>query len=737
MSRTLRVLIVEDSEADSALLLHELRRGGYEPVYERVDTLEAMRAALARQTWDIVLADYTLPHFSTIGALILLKESGLDLPFIIVSDSIGEDTAVAAMKAGAHDYIIKGNLKRLIPAFERELSEAEMRRERKRMEELLKARVRQQAVVTELGHRALTGVDLSVLMTAAVTLVAQALEVEYCKIMELLPDGNRLLLRAGVGWKKGLVGQATVGKGESQAGYALLINEPLIVEDLQSETRFGAPKLLHDDGIVSGMSVIIPGPEIPFGVLGAHTTKRRGFGQDDINFLRSVANVLAAAIDHQQSEERIRFLAYHDALTQLPNRTLFYDRLQQAILAANRENKTLALLILDLNRFKEINDTMGHQSGDLLLKQVGSRLQNLLRLSDTVTRLGGDEFAALLLNVDYKHATSIAQKTLESLQAPYTLEGISLGIQVSIGIALFPQHGEDAGTLMRHADMAMYMTKQAGHGCIVYTPEQNQQKPRHLALMRELRNAIEREEFLLQYQPKIDLRSNRIIGVEALVRWQHPLAGLLTPDQFIPLAERSGLIKPLTRWVLTTALRQCHDWHQAGKEISVAVNLSVPDLQDPELPNHVARLLKTCGVAHRWLELEITENAMMSKTAHNMEILRRLSNTGMLVIDDFGTGYSSLANLKKLPLYEIKIDKPLILGMMEDEKDAVIVRSIINLAHNLGLKIVAEGIENKETLDRLAAFGCDAAQGYLMAPPLTSADFSQWLSESPYGLKTA
>ena len=665
MTKPLRVLIVEDSEEDSALLLHELRRGGYEPVYERVDTLEAMTAALARQTWDIVLADYTLPHFSTIAALILLKESGLDLPFIIVSDSIGEDTAVAAMKAGAHDYIIKGNLKRLIPAVERELREAEVRREHKRGEELLKARVRQQAVVTELGHRALTGVDLSILMNAAVTLVAQTLEVEYCKILELLPDGNALLLRAGVGWKKGLVGQATVGKGESQAGYALLINEPVIVEDLQSETRFGAPKLLHDDEIVSGMSVIIPGQELPFGVLGAHTTKRRRFSQDDVNFLQAIANVLAAAIKHHQAEERIRFLAYHDTLTQLPNRTLFYDRLQQAILAANRENKTLALLILDLNRFKEINDTMGHQSGDLLLKQVGARLQDLLRVSDTVTRLGGDEFAALLLNVDYKHAISIAQKTLESLQAPYTLEGISLGIQVSIGIALFPEHGEDAGTLMRHADMAMYVTKQVGHGYAVYTPEQDQQKPRHLALMRELRHAIEREELLLHYQPKIDLRTNRVIGVEALVRWQHPLGGLISPDQFIPLAERTGLIKPLTQWVLNTALRQCHGWHQTGKEISVAVNLSVPDLQDPELPDHVTRLLKTCGVAHRWLELEITENAMMGGPARNMEVLRRLGKMGVLSIDDFGTGYSSLANLKKLPINEIKIDKPLVMGMMD------------------------------------------------------------------------
>ncbi len=736
MSRPLRVLIVEDSEDDTALLLRELRRGSYEPTYERVDTPEALKAALDGQAWDIVFGDYSMPHFSTISALTLLKESGLDLPFIIVSDSVDEATVVASMKAGAHDYI-KGNLKRLIPAVERELREAEVRRERKRAEELLKVRARQQAVVAELGQHALAGTDHSILMNEIVALVAQTLEVEYCKILALLPDGNALLLQAGVGWKEGLVGQATVGTGESEAGYALLSKVPVIVEDLQTETRFSEP-LLHDHGVVSGMSVIIPGQDQPFGVLGAHATTRRIFTQDDINFLQAVANVLAAAIKHHQSEETIRFLAYHDALTQLPNRTLFYDRLQQAILAANRENKTLALLILDLNRFKEINDTMGHHMGDLLLKQVGSRLRDLLRDSDTVARLGGDEFAILLSNINDEDAISTAQKALRSLQAPYTLEGVSLDSQVSIGIALFPEHGEDAATLMRHADVAMYVAKHVGHGHAVYTPEQHQQKPRHLALMRELRYAIEREELLVHYQPKIDLRTKRVIGVEALVRWQHPLGGLITPDQFIPLAERSGLIKPLTQWVLNTALRQCQGWHQAGKEISVALNLSALTLQDPELPDQITRLLQTCDVTPRWLELEITESAMMGDQTRAMEVLTRLNKMGVgLSIDDFGTGYSSLDHLKKLPISAIKIAKSFVMGMMANDNDTVLVPSIINLGHNLGLKVVAEGVENEKTLNRLASFGCDAAQGYLIAPPLAPAELTRWLSESPWGLEPA
>lgn len=737
MGRTLQVLIVEDSEDDTALLLHELKRGSFEPTYERVDSLDGMTSAIDRQTWDIVFADYTMPRFTAITALTLLKERGLDLPFIIVSHSMGEDTAVAAIKAGARDCIIKGDLKRLIPAIERELRDAEDRRERKQAEKSLKILARQQAIVVEIGRLALTGVERSQLMKEVVALIAQNLEVEYCHILELLPEGDGLLLRAGVGWKKGLVGNVTVETGETETGYSLLTRKPVIVEDLQTETRFNALTLLHDHGVVSGMSVLIPGQNRLFGVLGAYTTRRRRFTQDDINFLQAVANLLASSINHEQSEERIRFLAYHDALTQLPNRTLFYDRLQQGILAAIRESKTLALLILDLDRFKEINDTMGHHNGDLLLKQVGSRLWDLLRESDSVARLGGDEFAVLLPDVSYEGAISIAQKALTLLQGPYTIEGENIDVQVSIGIALFPQHGEDAGTLMRHADMAMYVTKPVGHGYSVYSPEQFQQKPRRLALMRELRYAIEREEFLLHYQPKIDLRTKRVIGAEALVRWQHPLAGLIPPDQFIPLAERSGLIKPLTQWVINTALRQCQGWHSAGKEISIAVNLSVTNWQDPELPDQVSRRLQACGVTPGWLELEITENRMMENPAHIAEVLKRLGNVSVIALDAFGTGYSWLSHLKKMPINMIKIDKSFIMDMMADENNTELVISIITLAHKLGLKVVAQGVENKETLDQLAALDCDAAQGYFMAPPLTPQEFTQWIGESPYGLKTA
>jgi diguanylate cyclase (GGDEF)-like protein len=610
--------------------------------------------------------------------------------------------------------------------------------ERKRAEETLKVRAGQQAAVAALGQRALTVPDLPTLMNEAVSLVARTLEVEYCKILELLPNGNALLLRTGLGWKEGTVGQAQVSTGtESQAGYTLMSKEPVIVEDLRTETRFISMPLLHDHGVVSGMSVIISGQTKPFGILGAHTTLRRTFTLDDIHFLQAVANVLATGIEHQRDKERIRFLAYHDDLTQLPNRNLFYDRLQQAILAAKRENKTLGLFFLDLDRFKEINDRLGHQIGDLLLKQVGSRLRDLLRESDTVARLGGDEFAVVLPNVGYEGSISTAQKALGSLQAPYTLEGMSLDIQASIGIALFPAHGEDASTLMRHADMAMYVTKQVGHGYAVYTPEHSQQKPRHLALMRELRYAIERDELLLHYQPKIDLRTNRVIGVEVLARWQHPLCGLIPPDQFIPVAERSGCIKPLTLWILNAALRQCQGWHQAGKEISVAMNVSASILHDSEFPDQVDRLLQTCGMTPRCLQLEITESVMIGNPAPAFEGIARLNKIGVgLSIDDFGTGYSSLNQLTRLPINEIKIAQPIVMDITTDENDAVLVLSIINLAHNLGLKSVAEGVENKKTLNQLTAFDCDVAQGYFIGRPLPLAEFTQWLSESPYGLKT-
>jgi diguanylate cyclase (GGDEF)-like protein len=568
MSRPLRVLIVEDSEDDTQLLLRELHRGGYNPTFEQVETPEAMRAALAREKWNIVISDYSMPHFSGPAALRILQESGQDLPFIIVSGTIGEDIAVQAMKAGAHDYMMKSNLKRLVPAIERELKEAAIRLERK------------------------------------------------------------------------------------------------------------------------------------------------------------------------QSDEMIRYMAYYDVLTALPNRSLLQDRLQQAILIGQRENKPVALLIMNLDHFKEINNTLGHQYGDIILQQIGPRVQEVLRESDTVARLGGDEFVILLPATGIEGAIQAAVKILKALEKPFNIEGLPLAVEASLGISVYPDHGANANSLIQRSDVALHLARENGANYAVYESERDQHSPRRLALMGQLRQAIERGELILHYQPKINLQTGHVTGVEALVRWPHPEFGMIPPDHFILPAERTGLVKPLTQWVLNSALRQCHAWHLAGVEMSMAVNISRRNLQDSQLPDQVAETLQICGVAPERLELEITESAIMLDPARAMEILTHLSKMGVrLSIDDFGTGYSSLAALKRLPVNEIKIDKSFVMDMMANENDEVIVRSTIDLAHNLDINVVAEGVESRVLWDKLLTLGCDAAQGYYMGRPLPVADLTRWLHESPWGLK--
>ncbi len=432
----------------------------------------------------------------------------------------------------------------------------------------------------------------------------------------------------------------------------------------------------------------------------------------------------------------LEYLALHDTLTGLPNRALLQDRLQIGVFVCKREEKALSLLMMDLNRFKEINDTLGHHIGDLVLKEVGIRLPKLLRKSDTIARLGGDEFAVVLPATDIEHAGQTAEKILSSLEEPFVIEGHNLHVGASIGIVMYPEHGDDANMLLQRADVAMYVAKHEQRGVSVYHPDHDRNSVQHLELMGDLRLAIENEELTLCYQPKVSCKGGNVCGIEVLTRWHHPQHGFVPPDEFIMLAEANGLVQPLTKWVLNSSLRQYSSWHKDGldTDIVMSVNLSARSLQDPLFPGLVRELLRVWNISPELLEFEITESAVMSDPVHALKVLGELDNIGVrLSIDDFGTGYSSLAYMKKLPVDEIKIDKSFVMQMVEDENDAMIVRSTIDLAHNMGLSVIAEGVENQDVLNILEKLGCDRAQGYFICRPVPADEFIKWLHESDWG----
>jgi diguanylate cyclase len=432
----------------------------------------------------------------------------------------------------------------------------------------------------------------------------------------------------------------------------------------------------------------------------------------------------------QLDQQRVKAVhdALHDALTGLPNRTLLADRFEQALRGSQRSSQPTALLLIDLDRFKEVNDTLGHHVGDQLLAQIGPRLEGALRSVDTVARLGGDEFAVLLPNVaDLNAALEVASRLRAALTESFKVDGVDLDIDASIGVVLSGAHGDDAQTLLQRADVAMYVAKQQKRGVVAYDPESDVHSPQRLSLLGQLRRGIERGELFLHYQPKLNLKTRALVGVEALVRWQHPERGLVPPDEFIPLAEHTGLIGPLTTCVLNLALAQVRQWADTGQRIAVAVNISARSLSDDEFAHKVEALLDQHGVSPELLAVEVTESAVMLDPERAARVLNELHALGIrIAIDDFGAGYTSLAQLKNLPISELKIDKSFILTMDKNADDTLIVKSMVDLGHGLNMKVVAEGIETQHAMDMLAEFNCDTGQGYYLCRPVSAQALMQW-----------
>lgn len=445
---------------------------------------------------------------------------------------------------------------------------------------------------------------------------------------------------------------------------------------------------------------------------------------------------LAETIDSMRQrigerEEEILKLAYADALTELPNRALFDDRLNASVARGQHTDERFAVVILDLNRFKYINDVLGHESGDFVLKEVANRLKTTLRPYDTVARLGGDEFALLLQDVEDEAINAAVKRIEQAFEEPVTLNNQPIDIGCSIGVAKYPEHGEDASTLLRRADMAMYSAKRLDASFAFYAPDLDEHREEHLSLLGELKRAIELDELQLFFQPKITLGDTSVLSVETLIRWQHPVRGLIPPNEFIPFAEHTGAIRLVTRWLITKALVQASSWGDEGLDIKMSVNISTRDLLDPDFSGFVSKRLKENNVEPEMICMEITESALMQDPVRARRTVEELHKLGVSIsIDDYGTGYSSLAYVKNLPVNELKIDREFIKNMINNKQDIAIVRSTIELGHNLGLKVVAEGIEREEEMQMLKEFGCDQAQGYLISKALTASDMEAWISDN-------
>ncbi len=441
---------------------------------------------------------------------------------------------------------------------------------------------------------------------------------------------------------------------------------------------------------------------------------------DQTNELRAQAQAI---------ERRATYEVTHDRLTNLPNRILLQDRLEQAVHLAHRDELNMALLVMDLDRFKEINDALGRDQGDRLLQQVSARLKAAVQETETIARSGGDEFVVLLPKISGEQdAIHTAVNIGNALKAAFNLGPSRLDVQASIGIALFPAHGTSAEDLLQRAEVAMYSAKQEKSGYTIYEDKQEKNSPRRVTLVGELRQALEQDELLLQYQPKVDVKTNEVTEVEVLSRWRHPRHGVIPPEEFIPLAERTGLIKVVTAWVLKKALSQLSEWSRAGIELGVSVNISTQDLHDQDLYDRVTGLLAANRLDASQLVLEMTETSIMLDKERATNMLERLAGTGIRIsIDDFGTGYSSLAHLSVLPVKEIKIDKSFVVDMKENSKHANIVHAIIDLGHNLDMKVVGEGVENEYAYRALKKLECDSLQGDYLSAPLGADELATWV----------
>lgn len=689
-SEPLRVLCIDDCEIDVLLIVETLSAGGFEVSWERACTRADVIEQLACQSWEVVIADYSMPQFDGMEALAIVMAQRPDLPFILVSGEVGEETAVLAMRAGAHDYMMKHDLGRLVPAVRRELADAVTRRARRIAETNLRS---SESLLKSIVDTAVDGIIVIDEEGIIEFVNAAAEKIFDWKAMNLIGRNMDCLLGPNA---------------ERTMPSCLLLDQRMSGSGNMAGTTVEL-KARRRDGSGFPLELTLGAMRVDGGV--------------------KFAGIMRDLTERRRSEERIRQLAHYDELTGLPNRQLFSQLLEQALSESGYASKQVAVLFIDLDRFKLINDTLSHDSGDALLRLVAKRVTDVLPRRATIARFGGDEFVVMMRDCTMPaDASQTAQSLLTAIAEPMQLLGNDYHLTASIGISAYPGDGKNAQTILKNADNALSRAKELGkNNYQFYSPRMNQSSFERVVMERLLRRALEQNEFELYYQPKIDLVTGRVTSMEALLRWMQPGMGMISPVKFIPLAEETGLILPIGEWALRTACAQIKTWEGKGvSPLRVAVNLSPRQFVQDDLHATVVRAITETGIAPEQLELEITESLMMGNPDHAADVLRKLKDLGIkFAIDDFGTGYSSLSYLKRFPIDHVKIDRSFIKDIPGDADDVSITRAIIAMAHSLRLRVIAEGVETMDQVDLLRQYHCEEAQGFLFGKPVCADEFER------------
>ena len=804
---TLRILFIEDVEDDALLIMDHLQSQGLLLDWQRVDTEQGIIAKL-RESWDIILSDYSMPYLSGLRALEIVRQSDPDTPFIFISGKIGEDTAVEAMKRGAQDYIMKGNLHRLLPAIKRELREVQQRRENCQTEQVLRqlSLVVKQAAdsvfITDPEGRIeyvnpafekLTGYTFDEIKGNTSNILNSGKHdfTFYQNLWQTIIDGNifkgilinrrkngelfheeKIIspLKDSAGHTTHFVstGRDITARVHAEEAHARLVSileatpdlvaifEPngclrylngsgrqflglkseedvglhyiqdLFYEDAAQQKISQALTITHQYGVWNGENILLVAgrDRLPVSqVILAHRNAEGG--------IEYLSTILRDISERKHFEAELQYRTTHDCLTNLPNRLFLIERITSALEYARCCGDHVAVLFLDLNNFKRVNDSLGHAAGDALLQQVAHRLKECLRSNDTVARYGGDEFTIIANDLkESKSVLVVLQKLRAAFERPIIVYSQEIYVTFSIGISIYPHDGDKIEDLLHCADIAMYQAKSSGPNQYrFYASGMNTHGHELLTLEADLRRALECEEFLLSYQPQVDLHNNRIIGAESLIRWQHPERGLMSPGDFVPLLENSGLIIPVGEWVLRQACKIHRVWRELGfGHMRISINVSAVQFNDVYLLEKIRHALEDEQMPQQALELEITENILMQDPLNAVEMLRAIHALGVrIAIDDFGTGYSSLAYLKRFPLDVLKIDKTFVNDLAINLGDAAIVEASISLAHKLGLEVIAEGVETAEQLEFIRTHECDLVQGFFISRPLVRADLIKLL----------